>query len=115
LISKSITCLSENKKIPIHGDGSYIRDWTYVKDNVSGIIAIIDNGIKNEIFNIASENHMTNLEVISVVLDWFEKDESSLMFVKNRWGQDLRYSISSKKLRDIGWIPEHPAGIYKWF
>ena len=115
LISKSITCLSENKKIPIHGDGSYIRDWTYVKDNVNGIIAIIDNGIKNEIFNIASENHMTNLEVISVVLDWFEKDESSLMFVKNRWGQDLRYSISSKKLRDIGWIPEHPAGIYKWF
>ena len=115
LISKSITCLSENKKIPIHGDGSYIRDWTYVKDNVSGIIAIIDSGTKNEIFNIASENHMTNLEVISVVLDWFEKDESSLMFVKNRWGQDLRYSISSKKLRDMGWAPEHPAGIYKWF
>ena len=49
LISKSITSLKENKKIPIHGDGSYIRDWTYVKDNVSGILAIIDGQIKNEI------------------------------------------------------------------
>jgi len=115
LISKSIASLKENKKIPIHGDGSYIRDWTYVKDNVEGILAIIDSGIKNEIYNIAAENHMTNLEVVSSVLDWFDKDKTSLMFVENRWGQDLRYSISSEKLRNLGWLPKHPKGLYKWF
>jgi dTDP-glucose 4,6-dehydratase len=115
LISKSIASLKENKKIPIHGDGSYIRDWTYVKDNVEGILAIIDAGIKNEIYNIAAENHMTNLEVAYSVLDWFDKDKNSLMFVENRWGQDLRYSISSEKIRDLGWFPRHPKGLYKWF
>ena len=115
LISKSITSLKSGKKIPIHGDGSYIRDWTYVKDNVEGLFVIIDKQIKNEIFNIASENHMTNLEAVSFVLDWTGKDTSSLMFVENRWGQDLRYSISSKKLRDIGWSPKHPRGLFKWF
>ena len=41
LISKSIVSLKGDKKIPVHGDGSYIRDWTYVKDNVSGLLAII--------------------------------------------------------------------------
>ena len=86
LISKSITSLKSGKKIPIHGDGSYIRDWTYVKDNVEGLFVIIDKQIKNEIFNIASENHMTNLEAVSFVLDWTGKDTSSLMFVENRWG-----------------------------
>tara|TARA_R110000824_G_scaffold28264_11_gene95225 strand:- start:6015 stop:6905 length:891 start_codon:yes stop_codon:yes gene_type:complete len=115
LISKSITSLKNHKKVPIHGDGSYIRDWTYVKDNVEGLFIIIDKQIKNEIFNVASENHMTNLEAVSYVLDWTGKDESSLMFVDNRWGQDLRYSISSKKLRDIGWAPRHPKGLFKWF
>jgi len=115
LISKSIACLSENKKIPIHGDGSYIRDWTYVKDNVEGILAIIDAGIKNEIYNIAAENLMTNLEVVTSVLDWFDKDENSLMFVENRWGQDLRYSISSEKLRSLGWSPRYSKGLHKWF
>jgi dTDP-glucose 4,6-dehydratase len=115
LISKSITSIKEGKQIPIHGDGSYIRDWTYVKDNVSGILSIIDQGIKNEIFNIAAENHMTNLQVVGDVLEWFDKDESSLMFVENRWGQDLRYSISAKKLREIGWSPKHTNGLYKWF
>ena len=115
LISKCITSLKNDKKIPIHGDGSYIRDWTYVKDNIEAVLLIIDQKIKNEIFNIAAENHMTNLEVIGDVLDWFNKDKSSMMFVENRWGQDLRYSISSKKLRSIGWKPKHETGIFKWF
>jgi dTDP-glucose 4,6-dehydratase len=115
LISKSIVSLQEDKKIPVHGDGSYIRDWTYVKDNVAGLLAIIDSGVKNEIYNVASENHMTNLEVVKSVIDWFDKDENSLMFVENRWGQDLRYSISSEKLRDLGWTPTHPRGLHKWF
>ena len=115
LISKSIVSLKEDKKIPIHGDGSYIRDWTYVKDNVAALLTIIDSGVKNEIYNVASENHMTNLEVVKSVLGWFNKDDSSLMFVQNRWGQDLRYSISSRKLRNLGWTPTHPKGLHKWF
>jgi len=115
LISKSITSLKENKRIPIHGDGSYVRDWTYVKDNVDGIFTIIDMNIRNEIFNIAAENHMTNLEAVSDVLRWFDKDESSLLFVENRWGQDLRYSISSQKLRNLGWKPKYIKGLHKWF
>ncbi len=116
LIPKCLSSLAACKKIPVHGDGSYIRDWTYVKDNVSGIFCIIDSGTKNEIYNIASENHMTNLEVIDQVIDWSSSTrEESIQFVENRWGQDLRYSIDSSKLRQLGWAPEYPTGIHKWF
>lgn len=116
LIPKCLSSLAAHKKIPVHGDGSYIRDWTYVKDNVSGIFCIIDSGTKNEIYNIASENHMTNLEVIDQVIDWSSKTrEESIQFVENRWGQDLRYSIDSSKLRELGWEPKYPTGIHKWF
>lgn len=115
LIPKCISSLKSSKKIPVHGDGSYIRDWTYVKDNISGIFTILDSGRKNEIYNIASENHLTNLSVIDIILEWSGKGRESIMFVDNRWGQDLRYSISSKKLRDLGWEPKYPRGIHKWF
>ena len=114
LIPKCINSIENNKKIPVHGDGSYIRDWTYVKDNVSGIQCIIDSKVKNKIFNIASENHMTNLEVIDEVLSWYNKDRESIQFVENRWGQDLRYSIDSSKLRKLGWEPKYKKGIFKW-
>ncbi len=114
LIPKCIDSILRNKKIPIHGDGSYIRDWTYVKDNVQGLLAIIDAGVKNEVFNVAAENHMTNLQVVDEILYWHGKDRQSIEFVENRWGQDLRYSISSSKLRKLGWMPEYAYGIYKW-
>ena len=115
LIPKCISSLTQGKKIPVHGDGSYIRDWTYVKDNISGIMTIIEKGIKNETFNIASENYMVNLDVVKTIISWMGKDESSIQFVPNRWGQDVRYAVSSKKLRDLGWTPEHQDGLYKWF
>ena len=115
LISKCLSCLQHGKKIPVHGDGSYIRDWTYVKDNVEGIFTILNKQIRNECFNIASENYMTNLEVVNAVVDWLGKDVSAIEFVPNRWGQDIRYAVDSTKLRNIGWYPQHPKGLYKWF
>lgn len=114
LIPKCLSSIREGKKIPIHGDGTYIRDWTYVKDNVLGLFCILENGEKNEIYNVSAENHMKNLEVVDQVLSWHKKGRECIEFVPNRWGQDLRYSISSKKLRDLGWEPKYTKGIYKW-
>jgi dTDP-glucose 4,6-dehydratase len=115
LIPKCIDSILNNRKIPVHGDGSYVRDWTYVKDNISGIFKILESNKVNEIYNIASENHMINLDVVDQVLSWYNKNRDLVQFVPNRWGQDLRYSISSKKLRDLGWTPQYPYGLYKWF
>ena len=115
LISKCITSLGDGKKIPVHGDGSYIRDWLYVKDNIDAIFCILESNVRNECFNIAAENYMTNLEVIRTVIKWFGKDESSIEFVPNRWGQDVRYAVDTTKLRNLGWTPSHSNGLFKWF
>ena len=115
LISKCISSLQNNKKIPVHGDGSYIRDWLYVKDNVEAIFHIIESGTKNNCFNVGAENYMTNLEVVRTVLKWLDKDEDNIEFVPNRWGQDVRYAIDTTKLRNLGWFPSCPRGLFKWF
>lgn len=115
LIPKCIDSLRNDKKIPIHGDGTYVRDWTYVKDNVSALLLLIEKGIKNDIYNIAAENFMTNLEVANQIIEWEGKDDSFIEFVENRWGQDLRYAVDSSKIRGIGWTPEHEKGLFKWY
>jgi dTDP-glucose 4,6-dehydratase len=115
LIPKCIDSIKNNKQIPIHGDGSYIRDWTYVKDNVSAYMLLIEKGVKNDLYNIAAENYLTNLEVAKQVLTWFNKDESCLKFVENRWGQDLRYAVDAEKIRHLGWKPQHIDGLKKYF
>ena len=110
LIPKCISSIKNGKKIPVHGDGSYIRDWTYVKDNVSALLLLCNkykqDGLKNEIFNIAAENHKQNIDVVSQICHKMGTTfEESAQFVPNRWGQDLRYSVSSKKIRKMGWTP----------
>tara|TARA_R110002167_G_C12573539_1_gene642799 strand:- start:151 stop:1050 length:900 start_codon:yes stop_codon:yes gene_type:complete len=115
LIPKCITSLERNKKIPVHGDGSYVRDWIYVRDNAGAILHLLKSGVKNETYNIGCQNQIKNIDIVNTVIDWFGKGDSSINFVENRWGQDLRYSISNKKLIDTGWQPKYPVGIYKWF
>lgn len=116
LIPNSIECLKENRRIPIHGDGMYVRDWLYVKDNVEGIFALIDSGIRNEVFNISGDNEMTNLAVVENISKWFglENFKDHIRFVPNRLGQDIRYSLSSGKLKKIGWSPRKTEGLYRF-
>ncbi len=106
LIPKIIECLNEDKPIPLHGDGSYIRDWTYVKDNVEGIYKVCFSQNKNQIWNISANNCLSNNEVVKQVSSWVRKD-ANVKFVENRLGQDMRYSISSKKIRnELNWEPQ---------
>lgn len=117
LIPKSIRCLETGKKIPLHGDGSYVRDWIYVTDNADAIYTLIKDGHRNQVFNIGADNHLTNLEVVDTLLDSFNKTRDEVQFVPNRWGQDLRYSLDTAKIRSMGWQPsaEKAKGIYKWW
>ena len=58
---------------------------------------------------------MVNLDVVKTIISWMGKGEDSIRFVPNRWGQDVRYAVDTSKLRDLGWMPEHEEGLYKWF
>ena len=115
LIPKSLECIHTNKKIPLHGDGSYVRDWIYVKDNVSAIYTLIQGGVKNDVFNIGANNHMTNLEVALDLLESFGKGKEGIQFVDNRWGQDLRYSLSTDKINKFGWTAKQTKRLFKWW
>jgi dTDP-glucose 4,6-dehydratase len=115
LIPRIINCLKENRKIPLHGDGSYVRDWIYVKDNVEAIMTIVEARCKNDIYNIGAGNQLSNLEVSKKVMTWFGKEnEDMISFVENRWGQDIRYSINCDKLKSLNWRANH-SSLYKWF
>ena len=107
LIPLFITNLMEGKKVPVYGTGLNVRDWIFVEDHCSGIDFVFNHGRSGEIYNIGGGSELTNLEITHRILEMLGQDESSIQFVEDRKGHDLRYSLDCTKLKDMGWRPEY--------
>ena len=107
LIPVMIINALNNKKLPIYGNGKNIRDWLYVEDHCSAIDLIIRKGKIGEIYNIGGHNEYTNLEVVKIILNELNKNESLIEFVADRPGHDRRYAIDPSKIhKELGWLPK---------
>lgn len=107
LIPKLIQRASAGEPLPIYGDGSNVREWTYVTDNCEGVDLVRKAGEVGEIYNIGSGEERTNLEVAHAVLEAVGADDSLIEFVQDRPGHDQRYALDSTKVRNLGWKPTH--------
>lgn len=106
-----IHSIIENNPIPVYGDGKNIRDWIAVEDHCRAIDLVFNNSKSGEIYNIAGENELTNLQIIDKISAIVEQISPSLSkkeikteFIKDRYGHDKRYSLSMDKLKNqLNW------------
>jgi len=104
LIPKTILLASKDRKIPIYGKGTNIRDWIYVDDHCDAVLLTLLNGKSGESYNISANNEIDNLTVVRKILEIMNKPEDLIDFVEDRPGHDFRYSMDSKKISDeLGW------------
>jgi dTDP-glucose 4,6-dehydratase len=110
LIPKAVKYLTLGKKIPLHNEGTPIRNWLHAKDTAEAVITIIESGVKNEIYNICGGYEQSNIDTIKKVLKWQLGDDIDindyLDFSYSRKGQDVRYALNDDKLRALGWEPK---------
>jgi dTDP-glucose 4,6-dehydratase len=108
-IPLAITNLIEGKTIPIYGDGLQVRDWLYVDDHSRAIDLIIHKGRIGETYAIGGlTEDISNIQVARMILALMGKDDSSLEYVKDRPGHDVRYAVDWSKIhRELGFSPEH--------
>lgn len=60
--------LREGREVPVFGDGSSRRDYTYVDDTVQGVLAAVDRDEGFEIYNIA-ESRTVDLNTVLGLLE----------------------------------------------
>ena len=108
LIPLAITNLLENKKVPIYGDGLYVRDWLYVEDHCKAIDLILRNGVIGETYLIGGmTDEVSNLNIVKKILYMMGKDENMIEFVKDRPGHDRKYRVDWSKInKELGWQPQ---------
>ena len=109
LIPLAITNITEEKKVPVYGDGLYVRDWLFVEDHCKAIDLILRKGKIGETYLIGGlTEDISNTDIIKKILKIMGKDESQIEFVKDRPGHDRRYAIDWSRInKELGWQPEH--------
>lgn len=109
LIPKTCKYINLGRKIPLHNNGTPIRNWLHAKDTARAIITIIESNAKNDIFNICGGYEQSNMDTIKKLLTALgieEKDISNHIDSSySRPGQDVRYSLDDSKLLSLGWKP----------
>ncbi len=101
-----INALSE-RPLPVYGDGTNVRDWIYVEDHCTGVLAALEKGAPGEIYNFGGECELSNLEVVKTILELLDKPEDLITFVKDRPGHDFRYAMDITKAKnELQWQPE---------
>ena len=107
LIPLFVTNLLESKKIPVYGNGKNVRDWLHVDDHCRGIYAVLTKGREGQTYNIGGGRELTNLEITNLILQAMGADETSIEYVEDRKGHDLRYSVDwSKCKNELGYEPQ---------
>jgi dTDP-glucose 4,6-dehydratase len=109
LIPKSCKYLKLGKKIPLHNNGTPIRNWLHAQDTADAIITIIESGVNNEIYNIAGGFEQENIVTVKKIIDEYFGDIEYSSYIDtsvNRKGQDVRYALDDSKLRQLGWSPK---------
>lgn len=102
-----VTNLIDNRKVPLYGNGLNVRDWLHVDDHCDGIYSVLSEGKSGSIYNIGGGRELTNRELTEIILRKFDRDESSIDYVTDRLGHDLRYSVSHEKIsQELSYKPK---------
>ena len=108
LIPKFKRLLRKNKKCTIHGRScaNVKRAFMHVDDVVSAVETVWKNGSRGEIYNIASDDELTVIELTQIIIKTIKDTENYddwIEYVEDRPFNDQRYYICAKKLKQLGW------------
>jgi dTDP-glucose 4,6-dehydratase len=114
LIPLTILKAMAREELPVYGQGENVRDWLFVEDHVSALMAVLTRGRIGESYNVGGNAERRNIDVVKAIcaiVDEIAPDggpprAGKIRFVTDRPGHDLRYAIDASKIqRELGWTP----------
>jgi dTDP-glucose 4,6-dehydratase len=109
-----------NNRLKVFGKGQSVRQWLHVEDYVRAILYLVDHGENGEIYNVAGESEVSNLEIAQKILSLLKKPRDLIEFVSEPEGNNRRYVLNTEKIAGKGWLPKYNinSGLedtLKWF
>ncbi len=92
-------------RLPVYGDGKQVRNWIHATDFARAIGHVLEHGGPGEVYNAGGPDEEANITVVKRIIEMTGASESQIEHVNDRPGHDRRYSLSSQKVRALGWVP----------
>jgi len=106
LIPKFINQLLRGRAVTLHGTGENTRNFLYVEDVARAFEILLFRAKVGIVYNIGGSNEKANIDVARTLIKLAgheEREKEFMTFVEDRAFNDLRYSINSSKLHELGW------------
>lgn len=119
-INKFTRLMMEDKPIPMYGDGSTARDYTYVSDIVDGTIRALNyvsgNNDIYDIFNLGGSNPISLKDLIQAIGDAVGKEPKIEQLPMQPGDVNITYSDYSHAKQTLGYEPVYKiqSGIKKF-
>lgn len=106
LIPNVVSKVKLNRPIQLYGNGQNVRDWLHVDDHSAALGLLLQGQYWGDRFNISANNHLSNIDLVNVILGEMGVKNHPIEYVDDRPGHDIKYSLNSTKLRSLGWAPQ---------
>lgn len=104
LIPKAIRLASQDRPIPIHGDGSASRHWLDIRDACTAVETVLLHGTNGEIYHAGGNTEAMIGAVAGFIVSRI--GSGGIEYIPARQGLDQRYCLNDDKLRALGWTPK---------
>ena len=107
-IHKFARLMSKDREIPFFGEGDSRRDYTYVDDIVSGILAAMEKNFPFEIFNLGESQTITLVELVASLEEALGKKARLARLPEQTGDMKITYADISKSRKILGYNPQTP-------
>ena len=111
-VPKIINHVLNDKILTIHSNKNKTkagsRFYIHAKDVADAVFFILKKGKTGEKYNIVGSKELDNYELANIISSHLNKKlkYKFVDFHSSRPGHDLRYALSGKKLKKLGWTPK---------
>ena len=115
IVPGTIKSLLHNQQPVIRSDGTFKRDYIYVKDVVSSYIALAENLHRKEIqgqsFNFGNDKPVKVIEIVKLIQSLMKKESIKPSILNKAKGEIKEQYLNSKKARRLlNWSPRYTLG-----
>jgi CDP-glucose 4,6-dehydratase len=112
IVPDTIRSAFMDKPVQIRSDGSYVRDYFYVKDGVLAYLHLAEQmdrpEVVGEAFNFSNEIQMTVLELVHKVIKLLDKPHLEPIILNQAKNEIIHQYLSAEKARRLlNWYPKY--------